>query len=375
MRSIAPIHWRRSAAIASRIGLGRVSMSKIGGDMRAFLIIVALMLPALAYGSVPVKERNATPSLFQPPGRHVRVMTWNIGANSIFPDQGPRRPGRSDSDRPLRARRILRAIAPDVICFQEVFPPRDAADIAQLMDETLPLDGNQRWQVHGRPDVVIASRYPLSMRDAQSEDWGGGVPRTHAMALVDLPHRLARTDLYVLCAHAQSRGEPQHIRARQEQADAIVAWLRGLRTSRAVRLRRRTPIVLMGDWNAYPTDAAAHIATLLSGEIANRTRFGVGAPLDWDRSSLRDALPSHNAEGRLTYTFGDGSAVPFPPGALDRILFTDSVLEMRGGFVLNTTTLGQRLLDRFDLRPDDVLLNIRERTFDHLPVVIDLTVR
>ena len=343
--------------------------------MQAFLKVLTTFALA-ASASVGVAQTSSAPSLFQPAGRHIRVMTWNIGANSIFTDPGPRGFGESDADRPARARRVLRAIAPDIICFQEVFAPRAAADVARLLDEAIPLGRNRRWQVHGRPDIVIASRFPLSMLDSRSEDWGGGVPRTHVMALVDLPGRLARKDLYVLCAHAQSRGEPQHIRARQEHADAIVAGVRDLQTSnRATRLPGGSPIVLMGDWNAYPTDPAAHIATLISGEIANRARFGAGAPLDWDGSPLRDTLPSHNGSGGLTYTFGDGSALPFPPGALDRVIFTDSVLALRGSFVLNTMTLEPSMLARFDLRPGDILLSGPNRTFDHFPVVVDLAVR
>jgi endonuclease/exonuclease/phosphatase family metal-dependent hydrolase len=302
-------------------------------------------------------------------------MTWNIGANSIFADPGPRGYKGSDPDRPSRFRRLLTAVNPDVVCLQEVFAPRNAADVARILDDALPLPGGDRWHGHGQPDVVIASRFPIVMRDAKTEDWGGGVPRTHAMGLLELPARIAGGNLYVLCAHAQARSEPKDVKARQEHADAIAAWLRDLRAPGGTGLPDRTAIVLAGDWNAYKTDPARHIDTLLTGAIANHARFGPGRPPDWDDSPLMDARPVHNGSGKATHTFGDGSTRPFPPAELDRVLFTDSVLRMLGGFVLDTTSLSPADLSRFALGADDVLLNTSTRAFDHLPVVIDVSFR
>jgi len=309
----------------------------------------------------------------RPPMPHVRVMTWNIGANSVFDDPGPRGFGRSDGARPSRFIRLAKAITPDVVCMQEVDDPRNAFDVAQLLDKAIPLPNGHRWQAHGRGDVVVASRFPMTMLDARSQDWGGGVPRTHVMAMLHLSGATGNAELYVVCAHFQSRGEAKDIAARQEQADAIATWVHDLRTTGGdVDLAPRTPIVLLGDWNAYRTDAANHIATLTNGSIVNQKRFGHGGLPDWDDSALRDALPFHNATAPKTYTFGNGSSAEFPPAALDRILFTDSVLDMLGGFVLDTTTVSPAVLSRSGLLESDVLLDAAGRLFDHLPVVVDL---
>lgn len=318
------------------------------------------------------------PPIFAPTSGvpYVRVMSWNVAANSFFEDPGPRGQEQSDGGRPDRFRRMLRAMEPDIVCLQEVISPRTAADVARFLDQTLPLAGPRHWQAHGRPDIVIASRFPLSMREAHTEDWGGGVPRTHAMALVDLPAATAMHDLYVVCAHAQSKGAPKDIAARQLHADAVAAHIWDLRNSGGdADLPPGTPMIVLGDWNAYRTDPALHIETLLGGEIANRERFGQGGSPDWDGSPLADAKPPHNAVGPATYTFGDGSADQFPPAALDRVLFTDSVLEMLGGFVLDTTSLDPALLSRHGMRSEDVLYRASPPLFDHLPVVVDFAVK
>ena len=310
--------------------------------------------------------------LKRPAVPHLRVMTWNVGYNSIFTDPGPRGHQGSDAGRPIRFRHVIKAVKPDIVCLQEVFEPRRAVDVAAILDESVPLADAARWQAHGQSDVVIASRFPISMRASRREDWGAGVPRTHVMGLIQLPASLAVEGLYVVGVHAQSRGEPRHVKARQEQADAIASWVRDLRTPGGVAdLAARTPIVILGDLNAYRTDSAHHVTTLLTGRISNRSRFGSGGSLDWDDSPLRDARPVHNGSGSATHTFGHGSASLYPPGELDRVLFTDSVLTMLGGFVLDTTALTPAELSRSGLNADDIVLNTTTGLIDHLPVVVD----
>jgi endonuclease/exonuclease/phosphatase family metal-dependent hydrolase len=342
-----------------------------------------LLLPAVAFAQA---RRDAVQRNFiaRPSARHVRVMTWNIGANSIFADPGLRGLGvnASDKARPARFLRVMQKLDPDVICFQEILVPHSPADAARLLDKILPLGKGKKWSAHGEGDTAIVSRYPLAMLNGRSEDYGGGhygggVMRSHSMALVDLPPVFGKRDLYVLCAHVQSRGEARDIAARQAQADAIAAWMRDLMTPGGeVDLPRWTPMVLMGDWNAYKTDPAGHITTLLTGAIADEKRYGRGVLPDWDQSPLHDALPLQNATGPETYTYGDGSGRPFSPGELDRVLFTDSVLDMLGGFVLNTVTLPPETLSAIELQKDDVMRSVApRRLYDHLPVVVDLRPR
>jgi endonuclease/exonuclease/phosphatase family metal-dependent hydrolase len=338
---------------------------------RTLISAIVISLTSLTVPGQPV-GRKVENALSRSPGTDVRVMTWNIGSNSVFPDPGPRGRQRSDEGRPGRFRNVIRAVAPDVLCLQEVFEPRTPADAAALFDDIRPLGKGRKWFAHGEGDAVIVSRFPLAMKGGRSEDYGGGVPRPSAWALVDRP--AGQPDIFAVCSHFQSRAEVQ---ARQAHADMIVALIRDLRSgSRDTSIPKLTPMLVMGDFNAYLTDPMLHIATLLSGRIVDEKRFGPGAAPDWDDSPLRDALPVQNGVGTAIYTFGDGTGKPNPNSALDRILYTDSVLQMLGGFVLNTVTMSPKALKKNRLQKDDVMRRIGPDPFyDHLPVVVDLATR
>ena len=64
-----------------------------------------------------------------------------------------------------------------------------------------------------------------------------------------------------------------------------------------------------------------------------------------------------------------------PPGALDRILFSGSVLEGRRRFVLFTHGLSAPELAAMGLERDDGVLDAAGGQLDHFPVVIDFRVR
>jgi endonuclease/exonuclease/phosphatase family metal-dependent hydrolase len=333
----------------------------------AIVLSVACSAIAIAQDPQTAKgmDRPATP--------HVRLMTWNISGNSIFPDPG--RGANLDGKRPEQFARIIRALRPDVLCLQEIFPPRSAESVAPMLDAIAPLTGGRKWQSYGIRDVVIATPYALSMRAARQEDWGSGEPRTHAMAMISFPPALGVRSLYVICTHLQSDGRAEEVAARQRQADAIIQWLRELRAPPASGgLPPGTPFAILGDFNAYHTDPARHVETLLTGAIADTARFGPAIAPDWDGTALADASPLHNGVGPATYTFGSGIGPP-PPAALDRILYSDSRLALAGSFVLNTTTLDAVTLSRLGLTSTDVLLNATTGSFDHLPVVADLRAR
>jgi hypothetical protein len=128
--------------------------------------------------------------------------------------------------------------------------------------------------------------------------------------------------------------------------------------------------VLLGDFNIYDTDPALHRWTLVHGDIQNEGRYGPDLSPDWDGSSLADALPSHNGLGDQDYTWRN-DAEPFRPGALDRIFFTDSALQVVNSFVLNTALMTDEALARYGLVWDDVVLDAQSGNYDHLPVVVD----
>ena len=342
-----------------------------GGRLRALFAPLALL--ALASCAGPLRAQAsaggpAPPSPFaKDSSADVRVMAFNVGANSIFPRLGV--DARQPIDRSAKVARLLRAIAPDVVCLNEILPPRTPREVGALLDSVLPIGGGARWQVHGTFDNVIASRWPLRQRAGYLADFGlPAGQRAHAMALVDLPDGADTPDLYVICTHMQSRGGEVNIAARERHADAITRWIRDAKSPGGeVNLRPGTGIVIAGDLNAYEDDPRRHVEGMLTGRLL-LDGDSAATPPDWDGSPLLDARPPHNGRGPEVHTYRDPEN---PPGALDRILYTGSVLEARRRFVLFTRGLTESERAATGLAPDDGVLLRTPGHLDHFPVVTD----
>ncbi len=177
--------------------------------------------------------------------------------------------------------------------------------------------------------------------------------------------------MYVICSHFQSGVGQESVDLRQRQADSIASLIRDAKSPGGeITLSADTPFLVLGDLNVI--DNPSHsLATLLSGDILNEAEFGPDAAPDWDGSSLTDLLPRHNGSRADFYTWRDDTQ-PFPPGALDRILYTDSMLAVRRAFVLNTMAMTSNELRRAGLRATDVMRDPAKGVHDHLPVVADL---
>jgi endonuclease/exonuclease/phosphatase family metal-dependent hydrolase len=276
----------------------------------------------------------------------VRLLSYNMLWDGLF-------------DRPEPFKRILRALSPDIICFQEV--NSSAADVAAQLDDILPL-GESQWQAFKSRGPVIASRWPLSM---QAADTIPTTDRGQPMALVDLPDDRYDVDLYVISAHLKccgSEGGPEDLR-RQTQADANINWFRELRQpGGSVELPAGTPFVIAGDFNMVGGLQPLH--TLLDGNIINEDIYGADSPPDWDGSDLTDLHPRHNAKAADFTWRSEGS--PYPPGRLDFALYTDSVMCADKSFVLDTVDMDPAALTAHGLLRQDCA-----DASDHLPLVVD----
>ncbi|MDX1435659.1 MAG: endonuclease/exonuclease/phosphatase family protein [Anaerolineales bacterium] len=333
--------------------------------------------------STPANTPTITPTLdpaelafLEKPGSDtLRVLNYNILWDSIFPDDDPQNHEWREVDKSAAFIRILNAVDPDIICIQEVNPRRDAGQVADLINEAFGGPDIQEWQAVGGRDSFIASRFELVQ-----EGFGLSVPslppdQEQAGVLIDLPDETyGSTDLYVICAHFKSGGGPANINIRQRQADALIGHITdSMAPGDDIDLPAGTPYIMMGDFNVYQTDPAAHLDTLLTGDIANEDKFGADFHPDWDQTDLTDARPSHNGQGELYYTWREDNS-PFMPGALDRILFTDSVLVLENAFVLNTTLLSDAALAAAGLEIDDIQYSALRGFYDHFPMVVDFRV-
>ena len=144
-----------------------------------------------------------TVSLERPRPDHIRVVTWNVLFDGLF-------------KRPAPFIRVLRALDPDVICFQEIWAhtARQAADYVALAIPGVEWHGVNTHEGH------VVSRYPLLQAaaiDASGNYW----------ALVDLPDDTFEVDLSVICAHPPCCNKEVE---RQEELDGIAAWTRDTMT-------------------------------------------------------------------------------------------------------------------------------------------------
>jgi endonuclease/exonuclease/phosphatase family metal-dependent hydrolase len=325
-----------------------------------FLTVILLNVCTALHG------QPAVPTFLNKPSDDaIRVLTWNVYRNSILPTSGQR----IDPDaatRPSQFARVLRAVQPDIVCLQDV--TATARQAGALLDQILPLGGGRKWQAHTSMDIVIAARYALGGRGGgRVED--GTRRRGHAIAVIRTP----ATDLFMICAHFQSSDQAADVKMRQRQAELLARTIRDAREGRGnLSLVPPMPIVLLGDFNAIP-GGEAFLDGLASRGVSAKSG---GAPegLDWDRSSLTDALPHHNVSGSDLYTWRN-DLDRFPPGVLDRILYSDSILTSVNQFVLDTTSLSYADLAASRMRTIDVMRDPRAGIHDHFPVVIDFVLR
>ena len=317
------------------------------------LVGIALgLLVSSCRTAAPAPRPGPAPSLLAKGAPEaVRVMTWNIGRDSIFPGSG--------HDRSERFARVLKAIDPDVVCLQEVW--RGDASAAELFDSLLPLGEGRAWQHHGMLDNAILSRQPLTRRATGKLETRERRLRGHAMALSG---EGTSTPLYLVCAHFETRAAAGF---REKQANLIVSQL--ARDRPRGNPPRRTPILVLGDLNAVAGHSSRFLVNLREGRVAGR-RSNLDIGFDWDGSDFRDALPRHNGRGDEVWTWRDDTG-ELPPAATDRILYSGSVARLVKAFVLDTTAMTAEELAAAGLERDDVLFDADRGVHDHLPVVAD----
>ena len=107
--------------------------------------------------------------------------------------------------------------------------------------------------------------------------------------------------------------------------------------------------------------------TIVNGTISDTAAFGNGGFPDWDNTPLKDQVCSFN-ENDMTYTWDDSSPSvgDFPPGRLDFVFFTNSVMSVDKSFILSTEHMSNALLSQ-----NNLLWNDTKIASDHFPVIVD----
>ena len=302
----------------------------------------------------------------------VRVMSYNVNWDSIFPPLDEENHDLRSASRGMAFRRIVAAVQPDIVCLQEINPERDPQQVGDILAEVLSPEGDETWTATSARDSVIASRFPVVAGGFELPAPAFPLELAQAAALIDLPDEAyGALDVYVVCAHFKAGGNTYDVLLRQRQADVIMSHVGDALTPTGnLDLAPGTPLIILGDFNIYETDPAHHLTTLLTGDIENEEQYGPDVDPDWDGTALADALPSHSGLGQVFYTWRNDAA-PQDPGILDRIIYSDSALVIENAFILNTKLIAAEPLEGAGLREEDVLLNPQTGDYDHLPLVVD----
>lgn len=278
----------------------------------------------------------------------LRILSYNV----LW--AGPMR----DDPGPAPYVRLLRAIDPDVMFFQEWY---DRATDGQLdtrqredrvrrwFEKNLP--GDRPWNVMSgeAQGVLVVTRYPMMQRGPDT------VPVTNSRTRWDFPVRLASAmiqtphgPIVVGGLHLKCCGsyQSQEDLRRADEATAINRTLGQLSHQDGSRL----PIIVGGDFNHVGGQQV--MATLMNG-------------LDTDGSSMTPATPRVLGTSYI-YTHGTPERSNGPRSRLDYITYSDDSLSVARAFVLDASRLSEQSLNAAGLLRSDV------NASDHLPVIVDL---
>jgi endonuclease/exonuclease/phosphatase family metal-dependent hydrolase len=301
----------------------------------------------------------------------IRVVSFNI--NSVWPDVHYLDTPRFD--------RVIKALAPDILCLQEVSSDLDEAALAERVAALLGNDPTEWYGYMGRSGRMgnaILSRFPLTQTGevtvppAYRGQENRGRNARLAFARIDLPDEAYRVDLFVTNVHFKCCGGTDNDPLRQQEIDAVMAWWRdAMQPGDEIDVPKQTGFIIAGDLNTV--GGPVILETALTGDIGDNERYGADFLPDWDATGLVDAKPPHNLVGPAIYTWRNDTS-QYDPGRLDYIIYSDSVLTAEKAFTLNTMTLSPALLELYGLEEYDVAEDEFGREVDHLPLVVDFKV-
>ena len=269
---------------------------------------------------------------------HLRILSYNVERDSPF-----------DNNKKAYFERIIKAVNPDIIAFQEIYD-HSAEVVKNFVSAILP---DETWYSSSAvPDIITISKFPIS-KSAQTD--GNGIFLINLRPQYD-------SDLFLISAHTPCCTNDN---GRQEEIDAFMAFLRDSKNGiSSIPLEENTPIVIVGDMNLVGLKRQQ--TTLITGDIFYEGIYGSDFNPDWDGTALADSKPiTTNTNTTFTW-FSESSS--FFPGRLDYIVYSNSVLEKENGFSLFTRTLPADSLSKYNLQKEDVV-----NASDHLPVVVDFS--
>ena len=267
----------------------------------------------------------------------VRILSMNVEAST-------------PAIRPDVYRRLLEAIRPDIVAFQEL-TAWNAEQAREFVESVLSPDGEIAWEARQQFDTITVSAFPIL---AWAPIDG------NLVTLIDLPEE---RDLVLFNMHPPCCNNED---GRDEEFDNLAAaWRDLLQGSFSFSIRDGDAAVFAGDYNLV--GYRRQLESIRDGVFVDASR-GANFKPGRGEGSLRDP-PLRHTHRRLAYTWRRASS-SFSPGRLDLILFTGDALALEKGFVVDTGSMRSKTRKKLGLNRRD-----SELASDHLGLVVDFSVR
>ncbi len=291
----------------------------------------------VSYAFDKVLLPSTTPiSLEKQDPSHLRILSYNINSHLIEPH-------RVDA-----YRRIVQAIAPDIMLWEEVYGVSKTEAVEYIVENIMPEARNWHSAKTGGEEVLLLSSGPIISFHPLGKS---------AAFLLDMTSKGVQQMLLVglslpCCSEHENR---------QREIDSITAFVREAKApGGTIDIKPGTPIIYMGDANLV--GPGSQRISLIQGSIKNVSEFGKPHFPDWNGTPLTDLTPRHT-HSRMTFTwYGNG----YTPGRLDYVFYSKSVLGIGNRFVLFTPEIPTEELKAYRLSTNDTLTGSH-----HQPVVAD----
>lgn len=274
-------------------------------------------------------------SLNTPTGTDIRILSYNVENDGLVS---------GSTATPMR--KIIKAMNPDILAFQELYDA-NSATVSNIVNDIFP---NKTWYSKKvNPDIILVSSYPI----VDSGIIGGN----GAFKLLVGDRELLVINCHLRCCDLDAE--------RQVEVDRIIEFIRESKQGMtSVDITEDTPIIVLGDMNFVGNNDQVY--TLLTGDIDDESEYGADHLPDWDDSFMEDAKPFVTGLPMVSTWYKYTSS--FSPGRLDYIVYSGSVIDLKNTFTLFTPALSSTELQSLGLSSNDVF-----NASDHLPLIADFS--
>ena len=268
----------------------------------------------------------------------LRILSYNVLRDNIF-----------NFARETNFRNILNAIQADLMCFQEIYD-FDENQLLLKLELIGLIDESENWfAVKDGRDLITVSKYPII---DHTEVAGNSFVQIQTPEGV-----LSVFNCHLPCCDNDAE--------RRDEIDQLLVFLReALVAENNYDIPPFSPYIFLGDMNLV--GSADQLMSLTNGDITANFIYGDDVVMDYGNGDLAIAKTANTLFPGLFTWYNPEST--FPPGQLDFIIYTDSQLDIKNVFALNTEGLTQNQLNEFGLNIGDTRL-----ASDHSPLVMDFS--